>query len=40
MHFEEINLWDSEKDRQRKENVYEIDEPMDIEDNDSIMIKN
>ena len=40
MHFDEINLWDSEKDKQRKENIYEIDESMDIEDTDSIMIKN
>ena len=40
MHFDEINLWDSEKDKQRKENIYEIEESIDIEDTDSIMIKN
>ena len=40
MHFNEINLWNSEKDKQRKENIYEIDESMDIGDTDSIMIKN
>ena len=40
MHFDEINLWDSEKDKQRKENIYEIDESMDIGDTNSIIIKN
>ena len=40
MNFEEINLWNSEKDKQRKENIYEIEESIDIEDTDSIMIKN
>ena len=40
MLFNEINLWDSEKDKQRKENIYEIEESIDIEDTDSIMIKN